>query len=182
MRGLRWSPASPGKVYQNSGLSSPRCFHTGSGLRWPGNEGMPWIIHCSRNIQSCRTRHINRWSASSFKGTIKLFAGSAAVAALCTQTISLKEDLLFSRNYYSYFPFFNFIFSWSVLFFSSFLPSVMTHGLLFFSSLGRFVHFVLCYKHENNAIFCVTKLFYIAQILHNINKHFFILKADSTLC
>lgn len=114
----------------------------------------------------------NRWSASSFKGIMKLFAGSAAKAAPCTQTISLKEDLLFSTNYYSYLPFFKFYFSWSILVFSSFLPSVMTHGLLFFNSMGKFAHFVLCCKHENNAIFRFTKLFYKTQILHNASKHF----------
>lgn len=140
---------------------------------------MTWIIHCSRNIQSCRTRHINRWSASSFKGIIKLFAGSAGMAAPCTQTISLKEDLLFSRNYYSHLPFFKFFLSIPV--FSSFLSSLMTHGLLFFSSMGRFVHIVLCCKHENNAIFCFTKLFYKAQILHNTSKHFLFWK-QTALC
>lgn len=142
---------------------------------------MPWIIHCSRNIQSCRTRHINRWSASSFKGIIKLFAGSAAMAAPCTGTISLKEDLLFSRNYYSYLPFIYSIFSWSILVFSSFLPSEMTHGFLFFSRMGRFIYFVLCCKHENNAIFCFTKLFYKAQILQTLTNIFLFWK-QTPLC
>lgn len=69
----------------------------------------------------------------------------------------------------------------SILVFSSFLSSLMTHGLLFFSSMGRFVHIVLCCKHESNTIFCFTKLFYKAQILHNTSKHFLFWK-QTALC
>lgn len=46
----------------------------------------------------------------------------------------------------------------------------------------RFFRIALYNKLENNVTFYFTKLFCKANILYNISKYFFLLKADSTFC